>query len=103
MAVNTISARVTSTESTERTSISRLAAAAFTSWAYSVAARASTVSGKEYAHHATLKCLMDRLNSAGRDTCSTKPSPCDLMLPSKHTQTEEFVTDSSPLGYDVVA
>lgn len=69
-AVKTMSARVTTTDKMESTSMSAFATSPLTSWAYSVAARARAVRGKEYAHHATLNRLMDLLNRAGLDTCS---------------------------------
>lgn len=70
IAVKTMRATVTSTERTARTSMRALETPPSTSCAYSVAASASTVSGNEYAHHATLNRLIDLLNRAGRETCT---------------------------------
>lgn len=74
-AVKTTRATVTVTERTARMSIRALDAPPFTSCAYSVAASASTVRGNEYAHHATLNRLIDRLNSAGLETCTGHRRP----------------------------
>lgn len=68
-AVKPIKTTITSTESTASSSMSALGTAPFTSWAYSVAASATMLSGKEYAHHVMLNRLIDRLNNAGLETC----------------------------------
>ena len=70
MAEKRMRASVTSTESTESESMMALETPPFTSFLYSLAARASTVKGKEYAHHAMLNRFMDLLNKTGRDTCN---------------------------------
>lgn len=72
IAVNTIKASDTKTESADKTSIIVCAFPLFTSCAYSVDASAKTVRGKEYAHHATLNFFIDFLKSAGLETSDRK-------------------------------
>ena len=72
IAVNTIKASDTKTESADKTSIIACALPLFTSCAYSVDASAKTVRGKEYAHHVTLNFFIDFLKSAGLETCLIK-------------------------------
>lgn len=70
--VKRIRANDTNTERADSISVRKSAISAFTLYAYSVAAIARTVTGNEYAHHATLNLLIDLLNSIGLHICSTR-------------------------------
>lgn len=59
----------TNIENTDNTSIRPEAIWPFAFWAYSTEARATKVSGKEYAHQTTVNLLIDFLKIAGLQAC----------------------------------
>lgn len=65
IAVSITNPRKTNIESIDKTSINTEAMWPFSFCAYSEDAKATKVSGNEYAHHTTLNLLIDFLNRAG--------------------------------------
>ena len=70
-AVTIINTKQSKKENTAKTIIIAWAVTSFTSSAYSTEAKANTVTGNEYPHHATWNFLIAFVNNTGLDTLIT--------------------------------